>query len=43
MFKQMSEYFELFLSKYKSGFSKGFRAQKCVLSILEYWKSAIDN
>ena len=43
MFKQMSEYFESFLSKYQCRFRKGFSAQHCLLSMLEKWKSAIDN
>ena len=43
MFKQMSEYFESFLSKYQCGFRKGYSAQHCLLSMLEKWKSAIDN
>ena len=43
MFKQISEYFESFLSKYQCGFRKGYSAQHCLLSMLEKWKSAIDN
>ena len=43
MFKQMSEYFESFLSKYQCGFRKGYSAQHCLLSMLEKWKSAINN
>ena len=43
MFKQMSEYFESFLLKYQCGFRKEFSAQHCLLSMLEEWKSAIDN
>ena len=43
MFKQMSEYFESFLSKYQCGFRKGYSAQHCLLSMLEKWKSTIDN
>ena len=43
MFKQMPEYFESFLSKYQSGFRKGDTAQNCLLSILEKWKSTINN
>ena len=42
-FKQMSEYFEPFLSKYQCGFREGFSAQYCLLLILEKRKSAIDN
>ena len=43
MFKQMSEYFESFLSNYQCEFRKGFSAKNCLLSMLEKWKSAIDN
>ena len=42
-FKQISEYFEQFLSKYQCGFRKGFSAKNCLLSMLEKWKSAVDN
>ena len=43
IFKEISEYFESFLWKYQCGFRKGFSAQHCLLSMLEKWKSAIDN
>ena len=43
MFKQMFEYFESFLSKCRCGFRKGLSVQHCLLSMLEKWKSAIDN
>ena len=39
----MFEYFESFLSKYQCGFREGFSVQHCLLSMLEKWKSAIDN
>ena len=42
-FKQMSECFESFLSKYQCGFRNGCSAQHCLLSMLEKWKSAIGN
>ena len=38
-FKQISEYFAQFLSKYQRGFRKGFIAKHSLLS----WKSAVDN
>ena len=37
----MPKYFEPFFSKFQRGFSKGCSAQ--VLSMLEKWKSAVDN
>ena len=43
MFKQMSDYFESFLSKCQCGFRKGYSPQHCLLPMLEKWKSAIDN
>ena len=43
MFRQMSEYFESLFSKFQCGFRKGFSAQHCLVSMLEKWKSAIDN
>ena len=43
MLKQISEYFESFLSKYQCAFRKRYSAQHCPLSMLEKWKSAIDN
>ena len=43
MFKQMSAYFENFFSKYQCGFRKGFSTQHCLVSMLEKWRSAIDN
>ena len=43
MFKQMSEYFEPFPSKYQCRFRKGYSVQHCLSSMLEKLKSAIDN
>ena len=43
MFKQISEYFEPTISKFQCGFRKGFSAQHCLQSILEKWKSTVDN
>ena len=43
MFKQILEYFEPILSKFKCGFRKGFIAQHCRLSMLGKWKKAVDN
>ena len=43
MFKQISEYFVPILSKFQCGLRKGFSAQHCPLSMLEKWKTAIDN
>ena len=43
MFKQISDFFEEFLSKYQCGFRKGFNSQHCLVSMLEKWKNAMDN
>ena len=43
MFKKISEYFEPVSSKFQCGFRKGFSAQHCLLSMLEKWKTAMDN
>ena len=44
MFKQVLQYFESsFCSKYQCGFRKGFSAQRCLVSLVEKWKSATDN
>ena len=42
-FKQISEYFEQFLSKYECGFRIGFRAKHSLLSMLEKVKSTVYN
>ena len=43
MFKHMSNYFEEhFLCKYQCGFRKGFRAQHCLMTLLEKWKTRVD-
>ena len=43
MFKQISQYFEPILSKFLCDFRKGFNSQHCLLSMLEKWKTALDN
>ena len=42
MFKQMSSFFEDIFSKHQCGFRKGFRTQKCFLTLLEKWRNAVD-
>ena len=41
--KQMIEYFKSLLSKYQYRFRKGSSAPQFILSMLEKWKSAINN
>ena len=42
-FIQISEYFVKYFSKYQCRFRKGFSAQHTLRSLLEKWKSAVDN
>ena len=39
----LNKYRNIILSKFQCGFRKGFRAQHCLLAMLEKWKSAIYN
>ena len=41
--KQLSEFFEIILSKFQYGFRKSYAAQHCLLMMLETWKEATDN
>ena len=41
LFKQISEHFEQFRSKYQCEFRKGFSAQHSLLPMLEKWKLAV--
>ena len=43
MFKQMSEYFEPFFSKFQCCFRKSFSARQCLLSMFQKWKLAVNN
>ena len=43
IFRQISSYMESFLSKYQTGFRKGYSTQQCLLTMLEKWKRAVDN
>ena len=42
MFKQISEHFELILSKFQYGFKKGFSGQHCLLSMFRRSKLVVD-
>ena len=39
--KQISTFFEVFLSKYKCEFRKGHSAQHCLLALIEKWKQSV--
>ena len=41
--RQLSEFFDNILSKFQSGFRKGYGTQHCLLLMLEIWKEATDN
>ena len=40
--KQVTKFMEPLLTKYQCGFRRGFSAQKCLLAMLEKWKSSVD-
>ena len=40
--KQITNFMEPLLSKYKCRFRRGFSAQNCLLAMLEKWKSLVD-
>ena len=42
LYKQISKYFERFLSKYQCGFRKNHSAQNCLVYMLEKFKEALD-
>ena len=41
--KQISTFFEDFLSKYQCEFRKGHSAQHCLLALIEKWKQSVDH
>ena len=43
MFKQISEYFDSFFSKYQCGFRIGFSPQHCLAAVLQKWKFTTEN
>ena len=43
MFRQINEYMNAFLSRHKCSFRKGCNTQQCLFTMLEKWKSAVDN
>ena len=43
MFPQINEYINVFLSRHQCGFRKGYSTQQCLLTMLEKWRSAVDN
>ena len=41
--RQLSEFFDNILSKFQSGFRKGYGTQHCLLLMLEIWEGVTDN
>ena len=37
------EIYDFLLSKYQSGFRRGYNAQHCLISLIEKWKKSVDN
>ena len=42
IYNQVSVFFDKVLSKYQSGFRKGFSAMHCLMKLLEQWKKSTD-
>ena len=42
MYTQMNTYFDAILSKYQFGFRKEYSAQKCLLIMIEKWRTSLD-
>ena len=43
LYNQIQIYFNEILSKYQSGFRKGFNAQHCLVSMIKKWTESVDN
>ena len=43
IYEQLQPYFEKILSLYQCGFRKGFRAQHCLIALIETWKKSVDS
>ena len=43
MFRQINEYMNVFLSRHQCGFRKGYSTQQSPLTMLEKWRSTVDN
>ena len=43
LFKQVTESFDSFLSKYQCNLTKGYNAQHCFATVLENMKSVLEN
>ena len=42
IYKQLSNFFEIFIFKIKCGFRKGLNAQHCLIKLIEKWRECID-
>ena len=43
MFHQVNEYMDVFLSRHQCGFRKGYSTQQYLFTMLEKWRSVVDN
>ena len=42
MYSQIYPYFDTLFSKFQCGFRKGFKAQHCLLAIIQKWRKTLD-
>ena len=43
MFNEISQYIDKFFSPYLFGFRKGHSTEQCLLTMIEFWRKALDN
>ena len=43
IFRQINEHIDVLLSRHQCGFRKDYSTQHCLLTMLEKWRSAVDN
>ena len=43
LYDQIQNFFENIISKYQSGFRKGYNSQYCLITLIEKWKKSVDN
>ena len=42
IYNQMQKYFDNILSKYQSGFRKGYNLQHCLITMIKTWRKNVD-
>ena len=40
---KFSSFIDFLLSKYQCGFRRGYKAHRCLISLIEKWKKSVDN